>query len=140
MPLATTSNYPSIAHSYALQITNRFLVTAFNNEEFSASFLTSLLSDEYPATDLSQPAWDPRYIVLGGPNKRHRFQQFPCFCHGQLPSDSSDIADVFTGRYQATHVPPSDCCTATALQATMSMNSCFCVGEKTYIFSGHMDT
>jgi hypothetical protein len=33
----------------------------------------------------------------------------------QLPSDSQGIFDVFTGRYQATHVPSHDRCIATVL-------------------------
>jgi hypothetical protein len=33
----------------------------------------------------------------------------------QFPNDSPGIADVFTGRYQATHVPSRDRCIATAI-------------------------
>jgi hypothetical protein len=36
-----------------------------------------------------------------------------------LPSDSPGIVDVFTGRYQATHVPSRDHCIETAIQATI---------------------
>jgi hypothetical protein len=37
----------------------------------------------------------------------------------QLPSDSPGIVDVFTGRYQATHVPSGDRCIATAISTTV---------------------
>jgi hypothetical protein len=45
--------------------TSRFLVTDLNNEDSPVSVLTSLLSGEYPATELSQPAWGPHYRALG---------------------------------------------------------------------------
>jgi hypothetical protein len=44
------------------------------------------------------PCLEPR----GRLNRKHRFQQFFC-CYERLPSDSPDIVDVFTGRYQATY-------------------------------------
>jgi hypothetical protein len=37
----------------------------------------------------------------------------------QLPSDSPGIVDVFTGRYQAMHVPSHDRCKAAAVHATL---------------------
>jgi uncharacterized membrane protein YozB (DUF420 family) len=52
-------------------------------------------------------------------NRKHCFQQSVYCCYGQLPSDSPDIVDVFTGRYQATHVPSRDRCLARVLQATI---------------------
>jgi hypothetical protein len=60
-------------------------------------------------------AIDPR----GGPNIKDRFQQFLYYCYGWLPNDSSDIVDVFIGRYQATHVSSRDRCIATVLHATI---------------------
>jgi hypothetical protein len=39
-----------------------------------------------------------------------------------LRSHSPDIVDVFTGRYQAMHVPSRDRCIATVLHATISYN------------------
>jgi hypothetical protein len=39
-----------------------------------------------------------------------------------LPSDSPGIIDVFTGRYQATHVSTRDRCIATAIHATIILN------------------
>jgi hypothetical protein len=67
---------------------------------------TSFLSGEYPATELSQfPSAGPGsslYSLRGVPNRKHSLQQF--FYYMRLPSDSPDIADVFTGRYQATAV------------------------------------
>jgi hypothetical protein len=38
----------------------------------------------------------------------------------QLPSDSPGIVDMFTGRYQAMHVPSRDRCVATVLHFTIS--------------------
>jgi hypothetical protein len=67
-PLVSTSNYDAIANLHTLQITRthvmsfhfaftgRFLVTDLNSEDSSASVLTSLLSGEYPATQLSHSA------------------------------------------------------------------------------------
>jgi hypothetical protein len=43
--------------------------------------------------------------------------QFLYCCFGRLPSESPDIFDVFTGSYQATHVPSRDRCIATVLYA-----------------------
>jgi hypothetical protein len=64
-PLGTTSNYSAIANLDTLQITtarakssqsaftSRFLVTDLNSGDSSASVLTSLVSGEYPTTELS---------------------------------------------------------------------------------------
>jgi hypothetical protein len=63
-PLRTTSNYIATANLHTLQslghakssqfaFTSRFLVTDLNNGDSSASMLTSLLSGEYLATELS---------------------------------------------------------------------------------------
>jgi hypothetical protein len=63
--LVTTSNYNSVANPNILQITrahakssqfaltSRFLVMDLNNGDFSASVLTTLMSGEYAATELS---------------------------------------------------------------------------------------
>jgi hypothetical protein len=69
----TTNNYNTISDLHTLQITHakssqfafnsRFPVTDLNNEDSPASVLTSLLSGGYPATELTQPAWRPRYIA-----------------------------------------------------------------------------
>jgi hypothetical protein len=64
----------------------------------------------------TQPAWGPRYI---GPNRKNRVQQSLYCCYGRLPSDSSDIVDLFTGRYQATHIPSRYRCIVTVLHATI---------------------
>jgi hypothetical protein len=40
----------------------------------------------------------------------------------QLPSGSQGIIDVFTGRYQATHIPTRDRCIATAIHAAIILN------------------
>jgi hypothetical protein len=37
----------------------------------------------------------------------------------QLPNDRVGIADMFTSRYQATHVPSRDRCIATAIHVTV---------------------
>jgi hypothetical protein len=73
---------------------------------------------------VSQPgllAIQPR----GGPNRKHHLQQFFYCCYGRLPSDSSEIVDMFIGRYQADHVPFRDRCIATVLHATMYYCSSF---------------
>jgi hypothetical protein len=67
----------------------------------------------------TQPAWGPRYIASGRAQQITRLQQSIYCCYGQLPSDSSGIVDVFTHRYQATHVPSRDRCIATVLHATL---------------------
>jgi hypothetical protein len=46
------SLYPKSSPASSL-FTGRYLVTGLNNGDFSASVLTSLLSDEYPKTELS---------------------------------------------------------------------------------------
>jgi hypothetical protein len=74
--------------------------------------LTLLLSAEYPATELTQVARDPHSIALGRTQKKTPIPALFCCC-GQLPSDSPNITDVFTGWYQATRVPCHDQCTAT---------------------------
>jgi hypothetical protein len=64
IPLRTTSNYSAIADFHTVQITTRYvfscsgftshcLVTANNNGDSSASVTMSLLSGEYPTTELS---------------------------------------------------------------------------------------
>jgi hypothetical protein len=40
-----------------------------------------------------------------------------------VASDSLDIAEMFTGRYQAMHVPSRDLCIATVLHATISIQN-----------------
>jgi hypothetical protein len=52
------------AKSSQSAFTSRFLVTDLNNEDSPDSVLTPLLSGEYPATELTQPAWG-RYIASG---------------------------------------------------------------------------
>jgi hypothetical protein len=54
LSLISTLNKLLHAKSSQFTITNRFLVTDLNNEDSPASVITSLLSDEYPATELSQ--------------------------------------------------------------------------------------
>jgi hypothetical protein len=58
--------YKSLHAKYSqFAFTSRFLVTDLNNEDSPASVLTLLLSGEYPATELTQPAWGPRYRASG---------------------------------------------------------------------------
>jgi hypothetical protein len=64
LQIVTTSNYNAIDNLHNLQITiahakpsqsaftSRFPVTDLNNGDFSASVLTSLLTGEYPTTEL----------------------------------------------------------------------------------------
>jgi hypothetical protein len=69
---------------------------------------------------LNSAQW-PGVLVIqtrGGPNRKHRFQQF-FYCFEWLPSDNLDTVDVFTGRYQATHVSSRDRCIATVLHVTL---------------------
>jgi hypothetical protein len=42
---------------------SRSLATALTVEILQLPALTSLLSAEYPATELTQPAWGPRYMA-----------------------------------------------------------------------------
>jgi hypothetical protein len=55
------------AHTKSSQFAfiSRFLVTDLNNTDSSASVFTSLVSGQYPATQLSQLARHPRYIASG---------------------------------------------------------------------------
>lgn len=67
------------------------------------SALRSFLSSEYPASEVSA-GLGSGYVQPGGrPTRKHRFQHIS-YCYGRLPSDSSDVVDVFTGCYQATPV------------------------------------
>jgi hypothetical protein len=66
----------------------------------------------------TQPAWSPRYSLGKDPTENHLPQFFSC-CYGRLPSDSSDIVDVFTSRYQATYIPSRNLCIVTVLHATV---------------------
>jgi hypothetical protein len=77
--------------------------------------LMSLLSGEYPAIELTQPAWGSHCIAS------ERTQQF-FYCYGRLPSDSPDVIDVFIGRYQTAHIISRDRCIATVLRATVCMS------------------
>jgi hypothetical protein len=52
------------AKSSQFAFTARFLVTDLNNESSPASMFMSLLSSEYPATELNQQAWGPRLYNL----------------------------------------------------------------------------
>jgi hypothetical protein len=52
------------AKSSQSAFTSRFLVKDLNNEDSPACVLMSLLSSEYPATELTQPAWNPRYTLI----------------------------------------------------------------------------
>lgn len=77
--------------------------------------------DLLATTELSRPGVPATSIYRrGGSNRKHRLEEFSYCCYGRLPSDSSDMVDVFTGRYQVTHVPLRDHCTATILYATLS--------------------
>jgi hypothetical protein len=72
----------------------------------------------------TEPAWGPPYIDPGGPSRKHRSNQFFYCCYRRLPSDSPDIVDVFTCRYQATHVPSRDRCIATVLHVAIYNSVC----------------
>jgi hypothetical protein len=86
--------------------------------------LRSILSGGHPATELSQfVLGSSLYSLGGGPSRKHWFQQFfyyyYYYYYGLLPSERSDIVDLFTDRYQATHVPSRDRRIATVLHATL---------------------
>jgi hypothetical protein len=49
----------------------------------------------------------------------NNYQQFFHCCYGWLPSDSPDIVDVVTGRYQAMHVLSLDRCIAMAMHTIL---------------------
>jgi hypothetical protein len=135
--LGTTSNCNATANLNTLQITtantkssparsvfnSRFLVTDVNSEDSSASSVQVLpvLQISRNST-LSIPLSWPGVLVIQprcGFNRKHRFQQFFSCCYGRLPSDISDIVDVFTGSYQATHAPSRDRCIATVIHVTI---------------------
>jgi hypothetical protein len=129
--LLSRSNYSAIANLHNLQITatpGNLLQPAVSLpavpwqriltvEILQFHALTSLLSGEYPVSQLSRPGIliQPRC----GPNRKHRMQKFFYWCYGRLPSDSLDIVDVLTGRYQASPVLSRDRCIATVLHATI---------------------
>jgi hypothetical protein len=110
-------NYKTISSFFAFA--SCFLVTNLNNKDSPASVLTSLLSGEYPATELTQPAWGPRWAASERTQQKTPFPTVLYCCYGCSPSDSPDIVDVFTGRYQATYVPSRDRCIATILDAAI---------------------
>jgi hypothetical protein len=90
-------------------------------------FTTELLSLTNQLLHCTLPAWGPRCIASGRTQQKTPPQQSLC-CYGLLPSDSGDI-DVFTGHYQAMHVPSHRHCLAMVLHATVSLN-CFHVTKK----------
>jgi hypothetical protein len=96
-----------------------FPSNGFNSGDSSNSVLTSLLSGQYPSTELlstvnsslrglpyrhqlncqTSTIFISRPGVLaiypqGGPNRKHHLQQSPYCCHGLLPSDSPDIVSA----------------------------------------------
>jgi hypothetical protein len=87
----TTLNYSAIANLHISQITtahakpsqfavsSSFPATASNNRDASASVLMSLLSGEYPTTELNS-----KLVILmtpwHGPRRKHRLQQFLYCC------------------------------------------------------------
>jgi hypothetical protein len=113
--LDTNKSFPSLLCLQQPFPSNGFLQWRF------FSFLRSL--SYYPANvsqvnSLSGPA-GLAMLPWGGRNRKHRLQEFFYCCYERLPSDSPDIVDVFTGRYQATHVSSRDRCIATAPHATI---------------------
>jgi hypothetical protein len=85
--LVTTSNYSTIANLHSSQITkaqakpsqsaftSRFLVTDFNNGDSSTSMLTSLLSGEYPTSEVCSKLCTAHNISA----RTNRKQQL-CYC------------------------------------------------------------
>jgi hypothetical protein len=70
----------------------------------------------------NQPAWCPRYIASGRPNRKHCLQQFFYCCYGWLPSNSPDIVFMGTclpGPYQTMHFPSCHHCIAKVLHLTI---------------------
>jgi hypothetical protein len=96
---------PTKAFPACCVFTSRSLATASNSENNSVS-----RAHVVTVWRISSLVADP---------KKHRLQQFLYCCYGRLPSDSPDVVDVFTDRYQATHVPSRDRCLATVLHATL---------------------
>jgi hypothetical protein len=89
--LVTTLNYSAIANLHTLQITtahtehsqsastSRFPVMDLNNGDSSASVFASLLSGEYPTTQLSSklhPAYNPSAMT----NTKHSSSIVACVC------------------------------------------------------------
>jgi hypothetical protein len=57
LSLISTLHKSLQAKSFQFAFTSCFLVTDLDNEDSAASVVMSLLSGEYPATELTQPAW-----------------------------------------------------------------------------------
>jgi hypothetical protein len=99
------------------------LVTIFYGHRFETSlFVASYDSQGYsggirPRLHMgdTQPAKIPRYTASGRTQQKTPPLTSLTCCYGRLPSNSSDIVEVFIGRYQATHVPFRDRCIATVL-------------------------
>jgi hypothetical protein len=108
-PLVTTSNYNTIANPYILQITrahtkssqfaftSRFLVMNLNNGHSSASALTSLLSGEYPANELT--LWLCPLLITSqhGPCRNTLFpllQSNCCIIKNLLPSNGNVFTEL----------------------------------------------
>jgi hypothetical protein len=69
----TSTLYKSLhAKSSLSAFTSHFLVTDLNIEDSPDSVLTPLLSGEYPTNELTQPAWNPRYIASGRTQQKTR--------------------------------------------------------------------
>jgi uncharacterized PurR-regulated membrane protein YhhQ (DUF165 family) len=93
-PLVTTISYSAIVNTHTLQITrahvkssqfaftSRFLVTDLNNEDYSASVLTSLMSGEYPAINsLSQ---SQSHIATDGQSISKSWCRAPSGAHDKI--------------------------------------------------------
>jgi hypothetical protein len=128
IPHLSTRSYNAIANPHTLQITTAHanssqFVTVCNSrclvtdptDGYPSSLHTSSLSGEYSTTELTQPAWGPLYSLGEDPTENTNFYIVMCGCLPVAP----DIVDVFTGRYQATHVSPLERCITTILHATI---------------------
>jgi hypothetical protein len=62
---------------------------------------------------------DPTENTASNEVQKQSNSEFFCCSYGRLPSDSPDIVDIFTGRYESTHVPSRNRCIATVLHAAI---------------------
>jgi hypothetical protein len=114
-------NWSAISSQLSLQSSTQLPTLCWQLTSHSpTNYFTSLHFTSLHSTDLHSTGLGSSLYSLGGrPNRKHCLQQSIYCCYGQLPSNSSDIVDVFTGRYQATHVPSCDNCIAMVLHVTL---------------------
>jgi hypothetical protein len=118
------------------------LATIFYCLRFETSFFVTFYDSQGYGGGI-QPRLTPLTLLITFRHEPHRKHRFSCYSptiprplHAyplQLPSDIPGIVDVFTGRYQATHVPSRDRYITTAIHATVIYSICLSLWLKTCI-------